>query len=53
MNKWGVRSVEIDVIEWGSTEKSLEVLAPRKKNPRVRQMILALSKERTPDLRQF
>ena len=53
MNKWGVRSVDIDVIEWGSKEKSLEVLAPRKKNPRVRQMILALSKERTPDLRQF
>ena len=36
MRKWGVRSVDIDVLEWGSTEKSLEVLAPRKKNPRVR-----------------
>jgi 3D (Asp-Asp-Asp) domain-containing protein len=53
MRKWGVRSVDIDVIEWGSKEKSLQVLASRRKNPRVRSMILALSKERTPDFRQF
>ena len=45
MSKWGVRSVDIDVIEWGSTEKSLEVLAPRAKNRRVRTMILALSRK--------
>lgn len=55
MNKWGVRSVDIDVIEWGSKEESLKVLAPRKRNPRVRQMILALSQQ--PDkielLRRF
>lgn len=43
MRKWGVRAVDIDVLEWGSKEKSLEVLAPRKRNPRVRKMILALS----------
>jgi 3D (Asp-Asp-Asp) domain-containing protein len=54
MNKWGVRRVDIDVIEWGSKEKSLEVLTPRKNNRRVRQMILALSKEpREPNFRQF
>jgi len=53
MRKWGVRSVDIDVIEWGSKERSLQVLAPRRKNPRVRRMILALSKERIPDFRQF
>ncbi|MEO8438661.1 MAG: 3D domain-containing protein [Spartobacteria bacterium] len=45
MNRWGVRSVDIDILEWGSAEKSLAVLAPRKKNPRVRQMIVALSKK--------
>lgn len=45
MTKWGVRSVDIDVLEWGSTQKSLEVLAPRKGNPRVRRMIVALSKQ--------
>ena len=54
MNKWGVRKVDIDVIEWGSKEKSLEVLASRKNNRRVRQMILALSKEpREPAFQQF
>ena len=54
MNKWGVRRVDIDVIEWGSKEKSLEVLTPRKNNRRVREMILALSKEpREPTFRQF
>ena len=45
MNQWGVRRVDIDVIEWGSSEKSLEVLALRSKNRRVQQMILALSKK--------
>ena len=45
MRRWGVRSVDIDVIEWGSKEKSLQVLAPRSRNPRVRRMILALSKK--------
>jgi len=44
MRKWGVRSVEIEVLEWGSAQRSLEVLAPRKSNRRVRAMILALSK---------
>jgi len=54
MSKWGVRAVDIDILQWGSSEKSLEVLAPRKGNRRVRQMIVALSKK--PDasiLRQF
>jgi 3D (Asp-Asp-Asp) domain-containing protein len=44
MREWGVRSVDIDVLEWGSPERSLEVLAPRKNNRRVRAMILALSR---------
>ena len=45
MKKWGVRRVDIEVIEWGSKEESLKILAPRKRNRRVRQMILALSKK--------
>jgi 3D (Asp-Asp-Asp) domain-containing protein len=45
MKKWGVRTVDIDVIEWGSPEKSLQVLAPRKKSRVVRRMILALSEK--------
>ncbi len=35
MNKWGVRSVDIDILEWGSTEKSMHVLASRDHNPKV------------------
>ncbi|MEO5717496.1 MAG: hypothetical protein ABIR29_02870 [Chthoniobacterales bacterium] len=57
MNRWGVRKVDIDVIEWGSSAESLKVLTPRKSNRRVRQMILALSKDRddarAEDLRRF
>jgi 3D (Asp-Asp-Asp) domain-containing protein len=44
MRKWGVRSVDIEVLEWGSAQRSLEVLAPRKSNRHIRAMILALSK---------
>ena len=44
MRKWGVRSVDIDVLEWGSPQRSLEVLAPRKRDRRVRAMIVALSR---------
>jgi len=29
MRQWGVRQVEIEVIAWGSLEKSLKVLEPR------------------------
>lgn len=46
MTKWGVRSVDVDVLEWGSAQKSLEVLAPRKGNRRVRAMIVALSQNK-------
>ena len=44
MRKWGVRSVDIDVLEWGSPKRSLEVLVPRKRDRRVRAMIIALSR---------
>jgi 3D (Asp-Asp-Asp) domain-containing protein len=47
MNRWGVRAVDIDVLEWGSPERSLQVLAPRSRNRQVRAMILAL--ERRPN----
>jgi 3D (Asp-Asp-Asp) domain-containing protein len=45
MRKWGVRSVDIDVLEWGSPERSLHFLAPRSGNSQVRAMILALTKK--------
>jgi 3D (Asp-Asp-Asp) domain-containing protein len=42
MQQWGVRHVDIDVLQWGSTEQSLKILRPRNKHSTVRRMILAL-----------
>jgi 3D (Asp-Asp-Asp) domain-containing protein len=42
MRNWGVRYVDIKIIEWGSPELSLEVLEPRTRNRHVRQMVVAL-----------
>ncbi len=54
MHKWGVRSVDIDVIEWGSPERSLQVLAPRARNRKVRHMIEGLAKApAASDVRRF
>ena len=39
MRNWGVRYVDIRILEWGSPEKSLEVLLPRSRNSHVRMMI--------------
>lgn len=45
MRRWGVRHVDIEVLEWGSRERSLAVLTPRQKHRQVRQMIVALQKK--------
>lgn len=45
MRRWGVRHVDIDVLQWGSSEESLRVLAPRAKHRQVQRMILALRKK--------
>lgn len=44
MRRWGVRHVDIDVIEWGSKEQSLKVLKPRSRNRLIRRMIAGLEK---------
>jgi 3D domain len=46
MKRWGVRRVDIDILQWGSEEQSLKVLAPRCKHRRVRQMVAALEKRK-------
>ena len=46
MKRWGVRHVDIDILQWGSEEQSLKVLAPRSKNHCVRRMIAALEKKK-------
>jgi 3D (Asp-Asp-Asp) domain-containing protein len=45
MKRWGARNVDIDILQWGSEEKSLEILAPRVKHPQVQKMIVALQKK--------
>ena len=45
MKRWGVRNVDIDVLQWGSEEKSLQVLGPRAKHSTARRMIVALQKK--------
>jgi 3D (Asp-Asp-Asp) domain-containing protein len=44
MRQWGVRHVDIDIIEWGSKEQSLKVLRPRSKNRLIRRMIAGLER---------
>jgi 3D (Asp-Asp-Asp) domain-containing protein len=46
MRRWGVRHVDIAILEWGSEEESLKVLAPRCKHRSVRQMVSALEEKR-------
>lgn len=48
MKRWGVRNVDIDILEWGSEARSLQVLGPRAKHKPVRQMIVALQKKNSP-----
>jgi 3D domain len=45
MRRWGVRNVDIDILQWGSNERSLQVLQPRKRHWQVRQMIAGLQKK--------
>jgi 3D (Asp-Asp-Asp) domain-containing protein len=39
MRNWGVRFVDIKILEWGSPQKSLEILEQRARNPHVRVMV--------------
>jgi 3D (Asp-Asp-Asp) domain-containing protein len=50
MKRWGVRNVDIDILQWGSEEKSLQVLGPRVKHPQVQTMLVALH-TKTPSKR--
>ncbi len=48
LDKWGVRYVDIDILQWGSEEQSLKVLAPRCKNHCVRRMVAGLQQKKEP-----
>ena len=45
--RWGVRQVNLEIIEWGCPAESLTVLKPRTRAPHVRRMVQAL-RERSP-----
>jgi 3D (Asp-Asp-Asp) domain-containing protein len=47
MREWGVRHVDIDILEWGSEDESIKVLAPRVKHYPVRRMLVALQKKKS------
>jgi 3D (Asp-Asp-Asp) domain-containing protein len=42
MRNWGVRVVDIKILEWGSPEKSIALLQPRARHAHVREMISSL-----------
>ena len=50
MRRWGMRHVDIDILEWGSTERSLAVLEPRARNSHVRRMVVALREKKPVSL---
>ena len=53
MKQWGVRHVDIDILQWGSEEQSLKVLAPRCKNRCARQMVASLRQKKTQQKKEL
>jgi 3D (Asp-Asp-Asp) domain-containing protein len=47
MREWGVRHVDIDILQWGSDEESVKVLKSRAKHSNTRRMLVALQKKRS------
>ncbi len=45
MRNWGVRNVEIEILEWGSEAMSLKLLAPRARHRHVGVMVAELRKQ--------
>ena len=53
MRQWGMRHVEIEILEWGSARRSLEVLGDRRRNPHVRKMVASLAQQSSGYPEQF
>jgi 3D (Asp-Asp-Asp) domain-containing protein len=49
MNLWGRRNVELTIVQWGSFNRSAEILSARTKFPHCRQMLTNIVRQR-PDL---
>ncbi len=45
VNQWGVRHVDIEILEWGSKAMSLKLLQTRMRRDHVRQMVASLKKQ--------
>ncbi len=52
VRSWGVRYMDIDILQWGSEEESLKVLTPRCKHNCVRRMVTALQKKKDKTVAQ-
>jgi len=52
VRNWGVRYMDIDILQWGSEEESLKVLAPRCKHSCVKKMVAALEKKKSKTVAQ-
>ena len=39
MNAWGTRNVDIEILEWGNPQESLDILRPRARFPHVKRML--------------
>ncbi|MEI8233966.1 MAG: 3D domain-containing protein [Verrucomicrobiota bacterium] len=53
MQDWGTRTVEIEILEWGSPRRSLEILSPREKAWYVRKMLVSLRRQSSGVPKQF
>jgi 3D (Asp-Asp-Asp) domain-containing protein len=51
MNNWGVRNVDIEVIHWGSYEKSMELMRDRTQWRHVRTMLEGIEARLRPGTR--
>jgi hypothetical protein len=49
VDRWGVRSVTLEIIEWGSPEKSLKILKPRARMGYIRRMVASLETKLSDD----
>ncbi len=43
MNRWGVRRVTIEILEWGDPSRSYAMLKPRERFPHVKRMVRQLA----------
>jgi len=53
MNAWGVRRVNLEIIEWGDARRSLAILTPRLKHAHVRRMVTDLRRRYAELTRPF